>query len=109
MIQSVFSSYVVQNEDYTATDPLNVTFEREITFSGALSCTYIVIIDDNALEGLHYFKVMVDMTEPPITIGGPSSARVNIEDNEGILQKLSYSIRTFIIPNSQAILRFSMH
>ena len=80
----LLSFYAVLGQDYTATDPLTVTFEDQVTSNGSLSCAYITIIDDDALEGDHNFTVMVDMTEPPITIGGPSSAQVNIEDNEGI-------------------------
>ena len=75
--------------DYSAADPLTVTFSAGTTSSGDTACVNVGIIDDDALEGDHSFTVEISSLELPggmysgLTIGMPSSAPVNILDDEG--------------------------
>ena len=68
----------MSGEDFSAADPLQITFGPGIDES----CAMVSIIDDNALEGDHEFTVSIDMTVPPITIDS-AAIEVIIEDNEG--------------------------
>ena len=83
---------VVRGVDYSAADPLTVTFPAGTTSSGATACADVGIIDDQVLEGNHFFTVEISSLEPEqggmysgLTIGMPSSAPVNIVDNEGTI------------------------
>ena len=85
------SSPVVQDEDFSASDALNVTFSAGSTSNGATVCADVVIIDDDALEGDHSFTVMLDRLilipggeYMGLTIGSPNSASVMITDNDGM-------------------------
>jgi len=71
--------FPVRGQDFSADDPLQITF-----IPGVIeSCAMVLIIDDNALEGDHEFTVSIGMTLPPITIDS-TSIEVMIEDNEGV-------------------------
>ena len=76
--------------DYGAADPLNVTFSAGSAVTGTTACANVMIIDDDALEGDHSFTVTVSNLELSpggvyngLVIGTPSSATVNIIDNDG--------------------------
>ena len=81
-----------RNVDYGAVDPLSVTFSAQPFFLGATACANVTIIDDDALEGNHSFTVTVSSLElspggmySGLEIGMPSSATVNIMDNDGMI------------------------
>ena len=76
--------------DYSAADPLSVTFPAVSSVSGTTACANVAIIDDAALEGNHSFTVTVSSLElspggvySGLEIGTPSSATINIIDNDG--------------------------
>ena len=79
----------MEGSDYSAANPLEVTFISGSAMQGSTSCTQITILDDIAFEGPHSFSVDVSMveiesdgTDPLLTIGTISSATVNILDND---------------------------
>ena len=81
----------VQNMDYSAADPLNVTFASGSTNDGDTACASVMIMDDAALEGSHFFTVAVSNLElnpggtyPGLMVGVPSSAPINIVDNDSM-------------------------
>ena len=67
----------MRGQDFSAADPLQITFAPGVNES----CAMVSIIDDNALEGDHEFTVSIGMTVPPITIDN-TPIEVMIEDNE---------------------------
>jgi len=76
--------------DYSAADPLSITFPAVSSVNGTTACANVTIIDDAALEGNHSFTVTVSSLElspggeySGLEIGTPSSATINIIDNEG--------------------------
>jgi len=78
--------------DYSATDPLSITFPAVSSVNGATACANVTIIDDDALEGNHSFTVTVSSLElspggvySGLEIGTPSSATINIIDNDGTI------------------------
>ena len=78
----------VQDEDYSAADPLDVTFPVGAVESDT-ACADVTIINDDALEGDHSFTVsMTELelesggTDPLLSIGMPSMATINIMDDE---------------------------
>ena len=79
----------MEGSDYSAANPLEVTFMSGRAMQGSTSCTQITILDDVAFEGPHSFTVEVslleiksDGTDPLLTIGTMSSATINIVDND---------------------------
>ena len=82
---------IVRGEDYTAADPLQVTFSSGVAMLNDTACASISIVDDGALEGPHSFIVHITDVEvesglpAQLFIGSPSYATVNICDNEGTL------------------------
>ena len=93
MISTYFTlstlSFLVRDSDYSADNPLEVTFMSGSAMQDSTSCAQISIIDDLTFEGPHSFSVEVstveiesDGTDPLLTIGTMSSAMVNIEDND---------------------------
>ena len=79
----------MEDSDYSAASPLEVTFMSGSAMLGSTSCAQITILDDVAFEGPHSFSVDVAMveiesdgTDPLLTIGTMSSATVNILDND---------------------------
>ena len=74
-----FCTWSVRGQDFSADDPLQITFIPGVNES----CAMVSIIDDNALEGDHEFTVSIGMTVPPITIDN-TPIEVMIEDNEGV-------------------------
>ena len=74
-----FHTRLVRGQDFSADDPLQITFIPGVNES----CAMVSIIDDNALEGDHEFTVSIGMTVPPITIDN-TPIEFMIEDNEGI-------------------------
>ena len=83
---------LVEGSDYSAADPLEVTFMSGSAMLGSTSCAQITILDDDAFEGSHSFSVEVsaveiesDGTDPLLTIGTLSSAMINIVDNDSKL------------------------
>ena len=74
-----FHTLSVLGEDFSAPDPLQITFAPGMNES----CAMVSIIDDDALEGDHEFTVSISMTAPPITIDS-TAIEVTIEDNEGM-------------------------
>ena len=93
MLDSVFISFSslffhiwsVRGQDFSADDPLQITFTPGMNES----CAMVSIIDDNALEGDHEFTVSIGMTVPPITIDN-TTIEVTIEDNEGVFCEAEY-------------------
>ena len=82
----------MEGSDYSAADPLEVTFMSGSAMQNSTSCAQIAILDDLTFEGPHSFSVEVstveiesDGTDPLLTIGTMSSAMVYIEDNDGML------------------------
>ena len=80
---------LVEGLDYSAADPLEVTFMSGSAIQNSTSCAQISIIDDFTFEGPHSFSVEVstveiesDGTDPLLTIGTMSSATVYIADND---------------------------
>ena len=69
----------MRGQDFSADDPLQITFTPGMNES----CAMVSIIDDNALEGDHEFTVSIGMTVPSITIDS-TPIEVTIEDNEGV-------------------------
>ena len=67
-------------EDFSAADPLKVTFTPGVNED--MACAMVSIIDDTALEGDHSFSVTLASTVPPITINS-SPVEITIMDNEG--------------------------
>ena len=101
----IFLSFLslVEGLDYSAADPLEVTFMSGSAIQNSIiddfmsgsamqnstSCAQISIIDDHTLEGPHSFSVEVstveiesDGTDSLLSIGTMSSAMVYIEDND---------------------------
>ena len=83
---------VVRGEDYDAADPLILTFLAGSTVTGTAACANVSIIDDDAVEGDHSFRVIVSGVElvpdggyPGLTIGTANSALINIVDNDGMV------------------------
>ena len=74
-----FHTLSVSGQDFSALDPLKITFAVGMTES----CAMVSIIDDDDLEGDHEFTVSISTTEPPITIDS-TTIEVTIEDNEGM-------------------------
>ena len=88
------SSYSANNsavapDDYIALTGVDVIFPSGST-DGALECVNITIVDDNTFEGPHSFSVEIIMASSPSVIGSPSSATINIEDDEGMFPLLLY-------------------
>ena len=82
----------MRDSDYSAANPLEVTFMSGSAMPGSTSCAQITILDDLTFEGPHSFSVEVstveiesDGTYPLLTISTMSSAVVYIEDNDGML------------------------
>ena len=78
--------------DYSAADPLSVTFPAVSSVSGTTACANVSIIDDDTLEGNHSFTVTVSSLElspggeySGLQIETPSSATINIVDNDGTI------------------------
>ena len=71
---------IVMGEDFSAADPLKVTFTPGVNED--MACAMVSIIDDTALEGSHIFSVTLASTVPPITINS-SPVEFTIMDNEG--------------------------
>ena len=78
----------VRDEDYSAADPLVVTFPVGAVENDT-ACADVTIIDDAALEGDHSFTVsMTELklesggTDPLLSIEMPSMATINIMDDE---------------------------
>ena len=90
-----FPDFIVQNMDYSinsAADTLSVTFSAGSAVTGTTACANVTIIDDAALEGNHSFTVTVSNLElspggvySGLEIGTPSSATVNIIDDDGMI------------------------
>ena len=87
----------MEASDYSAADPLEVTFISGSAMQDSTSCAQITILDDNAFEGPHSFTFEVstveiesDGTDPLLTIGTMSSATVNIVDNDGNIYMTSF-------------------
>ena len=79
------------DSDYSAADPLEVTFVSGSAVQDSTSCAQINILDDTNLEGPHSFTVEIttveldsDGTDPLLIIGPNNSATVNIVDNDGM-------------------------
>ena len=79
----------MEGSDYSAANPLEVTFMSGSAMQSSTSCAQITILDDVAFEGPHSFSVDVfmveiesDGTDPLLTVGTMSSAAVNIVDND---------------------------
>ena len=101
-IQSAYNSifplsFLVRDSDYSADNPLEVTFWSGSAMQDSTSCAQITILDDLTFEGPHSFSVEVstveiesDGTDPLLTISTMSSAMVHIEDNDGKLFLLKY-------------------
>ena len=77
--------------DYTA-DTLTITFSSGSTVNGTTACATVTIIDDDAVEGNHFFTVHLTGLEldpggvySGIIIGVPLYATVNIIDNDGTI------------------------
>ena len=96
MISAYFTfstlSFLVRDSDYSADNPLEVTFMSGSAMQDSTSCAQITILDDLIFEGPHSFSVEVstveiesDGTDPLLTISTMSSAMVFIEDNDGML------------------------
>ena len=95
-IQSAYNSifllsFLVRDSDYSADNPLEVTFMSGSAIQDSTSCAQITILDDLTFEGPHSFSVEVstveiesDGTDPLLTIGTTSSAMINIEDNDSM-------------------------
>ena len=88
--------------DYSAADPLSVTFPAVSSVNGTTACANVTIIDDAALEGNHSFTVTVSSLElspggeySGLEIGTPSSATINIIDNDGIVWSKQSSRNTW--------------
>ena len=81
----------VLGQDYTAADPLQVTFLSGVAMLNDIACASISIVDDNSLEGLHSFSVHIIGVEvesglpAQLFVGSPTYATVYICDNEGTL------------------------
>ena len=73
----------VNGLDFIVTDPVELVFMANTTFSGNTLCATISIINDAALEGLHSFNVSIMGSDPPLMIN-ESQASVNIIDDEGM-------------------------
>ena len=85
----------MEGSDYSAADPLEVTFISGSAMQNSTLCAQISIIDDDVFEGPHSFSVEVstveiesDGTDPLLTIGTISSATIIIGDNDG--KRFSY-------------------
>ena len=82
---------IVRDDDYTAADPLQVTFLSGVAMLNDIACASISILDDDSLEGLHSFTVHITGVEvesglpAQLFIGSPPYATVYICDNEGTL------------------------
>ena len=81
--------FAVQGEDYSASDPLEVTFPVGAVENDT-ACGDVIIIDDTALEGDHSFTVIMTGfggtdPDPLLSIGIPSLATVSIVDDESEL------------------------
>ena len=82
----------MRDSDYSAANPLEVTFMSGSAMQGSTSCAQITILDDLTFEGPHSFSVEVstveiesDGTDPLLTIGTVSSAVIYVADNDGML------------------------
>ena len=71
---------------------MTVIFSAGSAVNGTTACADVTIIDDNAVEGNHSFTVTVTGLEldpggeySELRIGTPSSAQVNIIDNDGTI------------------------
>ena len=91
----MYNIITVLGEDYTAADPLQVTFSSGVAMLNDTACASISIVDDDALEGPHSFTVHITGVEvesglpAQLFIGSPSYATVYICDNEGTLNNCS--------------------
>ena len=87
----MYNIITVLGEDYTAADPLQVTFSSGVAMLNDIACASISILDDDSLEGLHSFAVHITGVEvelglpAQLFIGSPAYATVYICDNEGTL------------------------
>jgi hypothetical protein len=95
-------SKATRDVDYSAADPLSVTFPAVSSVNGTTACANVTIIDDAALEGNHSFTVTVSSLElspggeySGLEIGTPSSATINIIDNDGIVWSKQSSRNTW--------------
>ncbi len=76
----------VDGEDYIISD-FNISFPVGST-GGKQSCLMIHLLDDDNVEGDHYFTVgfnasTVTPGSSSVLIGSPDAIRVNIEDDDG--------------------------
>ena len=55
------------------------------TSNGDTVCDNITIIDDNVLEGEHFFEIQISSTNPQLAIINPASTMMTIQDNEGTI------------------------
>ena len=77
-----FFMLIELGEDFSAADPLEITFTPGVNED--MACAMVSIIDDTALEGDHSFSVTLASTVPPITINN-TPVEVTIIDNEGTI------------------------
>ena len=74
-------------EDFTVEPPdiFGATFAAMFTSNGDTVCDNITIIDDNVLEGEHFFEIQISSTNPQLAIINPASTMMTIQDNEGTI------------------------
>lgn len=69
-------------DDYILPDPFSVTFD--ILLVERTVCTVVNTVDDEALEGDHYFRVSLGSIMPSnVVTGTPSSVNITLLDNDG--------------------------
>ena len=81
VVSDIFIVFVAAiGNDYILPDPFNVTFdimERSV-------CTVVNTVDDEALEGDHYFVVSLGSITPSNVVAGtPASVIISLLDNDG--------------------------
>ena len=81
----------MRDSDYSAADPIEVTFVSGSAMQDSTSCAQINILDDSAFEGPHSFTAGISIvelesggTDPLLSIGTTNSATVNIVDDDGM-------------------------
>ena len=90
---------IVRGVDYTAADPLQVTFSSGVAMLNDTACASISIVDDDGLEGTHSFTVHITDVEvesglpAQLFIGSPPYATVYICDNEGTLNNFYHQMQ----------------
>ena len=72
-------------EDYSHSDPLQVTFGIGTT-GASTECVDISIVEDSLAEGDHIFTMQIESSSipsPVVVIGTPDQQNATIQDNDG--------------------------